>query len=152
VAADLQGQALAREVSLQVAVADSAPPVSGDATQLRQAIANLIDNAIKYSEAGGQIDVRVWGQDAAAMIQVKDSGVGIGPADLPHIFDTFYRVKDGNRASGVGLGLTLVQSIVEAHGGQVWVDSQKGAGSTFTLRLPAIATDPENATGQPAVP
>ncbi|MCI0398303.1 MAG: GAF domain-containing protein [Chloroflexi bacterium] len=140
--ADLQGQALTKDISLEVDVAENVGPVQGDATLLRQAISNLVDNAIKYSPAGKSVKIDVTSQDATVLVKVKDMGMGISPDDLPFIFDKFYRSKDSsNVEDGIGLGLTLVRSIAEAHDGQVWVESQEGLGSTFALRLPLARTN-----------
>lgn len=143
VAADLQGRALSRQITLTLKTPALLDFVMGDPTQLRQAVSNLVDNAIKYSAVGSKIKITVWSQDTRALVRVQDWGVGIAAADLPFIFDEFYRVKerDGEVVEGVGLGLALVRSVAEAHGGQVWVESKKGQGSTFTLQLPLAATE-----------
>jgi signal transduction histidine kinase len=86
------------------------------------------------------VEVRAWSENGDVLILVRDTGPGITAADLPLIFDKFYRAKDGNKAGGIGLGLTLAQSIAEVHGGRITVESQVGTGSSFTLRLPAAAS------------
>lgn len=137
VIADLQGQAWTKEIAIKVTAADQLQPVYGHPTQLRQAISNLVDNAIKYSPPQNPVHIHLAGQGTNVLLRVKDSGVGIDPVDVPHIFEKFYRVKNSTEASGIGLGLTLVRSIAEAHGGQVWCQSKKGVGSLFTIQLPA---------------
>ncbi|WP_376793091.1 ATP-binding protein [Thermoflexus sp.] len=117
---------------------------NGDPIWLRRAITNLIDNAIKYTPAGGIISLGLCEQDQEILIWVKDSGIGIAPADQARIFEKFYRVrrKETAHVKGSGLGLALVKSIVEWHGGRIWVESQLGQGSTFYLAIPraTIAT------------
>ena len=134
---DLQGQALTKDVALNLVVEETPRPVLGDPTQLRQAVSNLVDNAIKYSAAGQEVEVDVTMQDDNVLVRVCDDGKGIPAQDIPHIFEKFYRGKDKASKGGTGLGLTLVRSIAEAHGGWVWVESDQNMGSTFTLQLPA---------------
>jgi signal transduction histidine kinase/FixJ family two-component response regulator len=137
VIADLQGQALTKKILIKVMAADALPRVDGHPTQLRQAISNLLDNAIKYSQPEQAVHIHLAVESSNVLLRVKDSGVGIDPLDMPHIFEKFYRVKASNEASGIGLGLTLVRTIAEAHGGRVWAQSKKNVGSIFTLQLPA---------------
>jgi two-component system NtrC family sensor kinase len=141
-AADLQGHALSKGITLEINVDKANRPVRCDPTQMRRAVSNLVDNAIKYSPAGGRVQVNLIMDGQRVLVQVKDSGIGIAAEEIPHIFEKFYRAKDNNRAGGIGLGLTLVQSIAEAHNGHVWVESQPGVGSTFTLQLPAELVEP----------
>jgi two-component system, OmpR family, phosphate regulon sensor histidine kinase PhoR len=136
VMADLQGQALTRSILLKVTAAEPLPPVYGHPTQLRQAISNLVDNAIKYSRPEQSVHIHLSVVGNNVLLRVKDSGAGIDPVDMPRIFETFYRVKESNEVSGMGLGLTLVRSIAEAHGGRVWCQSKKNVGSIFTFQLP----------------
>jgi two-component system, OmpR family, phosphate regulon sensor histidine kinase PhoR len=137
VIADLQGQALTKRISIKVTAADSLPRVNGHPTQLRQAISNLLDNAIKYSRVEQPVHIHLAAEGANVLLRVKDSGVGIDPLDMPHIFEKFYRVRGSHEASGIGLGLTLVRTIAEAHGGRVWAQSKQNVGTIFTLLLPA---------------
>jgi signal transduction histidine kinase len=128
--------------------------VSGDAALLRQAITNLVDNAIKYTPSGGEVVVELSttdgggaaseGKDRRALIRVKDTGVGIAPEDQVRLFEKFYRIKrrDVPDVPGTGLGLSIVKSIVERHEGKVWVDSALNEGSTFTISLPLIERGP----------
>jgi heavy metal sensor kinase len=112
--------------------------VEGDRSRLKQVVVNLLDNAIKYTPPGGRIELSVGARHREALLEVRDSGIGI-PADaLPHVFQRFYRV-DGARSrepGGAGLGLSIVQSICRAHGASVEVLSEAGAGTTFRVRLP----------------
>lgn len=133
---ELQGQAITHEIDLALQVVQQPPPVVCDPTQLHQAISNLVDNAIKYSPRGGRVDVTLDMNADDLVILVRDSGRGIPAKDVPYIFDKFYRVKDKPPTTGVGLGLALVRSIAEAHGGAVRVESVENEGSTFILQLP----------------
>jgi signal transduction histidine kinase len=107
-----------------------------------QMVDNLVNNAIKYTPAGGTIDVMLNVEGDNAVIRVKDTGFGISAEHLPHIFDQFYRVRDDRTRSveGTGLGLHLVRKIAQAHGGRVTVESAVGVGSTFTILLPLYLT------------
>ena len=108
-----------------------------DRNRLRQVLANLVDNAIKYTAAGGRIEITAQREPDAAVVRVADTGVGIPAEELPRIWDRLYRGDKSRSTRGLGLGLSLVKAIVEAHGGQVSVESVPGSGSTFALRLPA---------------
>ena len=110
-----------------------------DRTQIERVITNLLANAIKYTPSGGWVRVEVSKNGTEVHLAVEDSGVGIPPDHLPHIFDRFYRVPDANPEKGLGLGLSFVAAIVRAHGGEIRVDSQLGKGSRFEVILPAGA-------------
>jgi len=99
---------------------------------------NLISNAVKYTPKEGLVSVDTQMNGHYAIVEVKDTGYGIPTDELPHIFDRFSRVKGHQHiAIGTGLGLAIVKSLVEAHDGEITVESQEGAGSTFTVKLPA---------------
>lgn len=113
--------------------------VLGDRDRLYRALANLVDNGIKYSKPeGGQVIISVREEGERLRVRVSDEGIGIPEDDLPHVFDTAYRAPDARtlRRAGSGLGLTIVRSIVEQHGGQVHVESRPGEGTTFSFDLP----------------
>jgi heavy metal sensor kinase len=138
VAMKLGGLAQAKGISLDVA-GDGAV-VRGDRPRLYQAVANLVDNAVKYTPAGGEVRVSIWRKDQQAGLTVRDSGPGIPAEALPRIFERFVRA-DAARSrggGGSGLGLAIVREIVEAHGGTVWVESDPGHGSAFSLELPVL--------------
>jgi signal transduction histidine kinase len=103
---------------------------------LRQALANLVDNAIKYTPRGGRVDVQASSDQQTTQIRVSDTGVGIAEQHLPRIFDRLYRGDQSRTTRGLGLGLSLVKAFVQAQGGSVSVDSTVGKGSTFTISLP----------------
>ncbi len=112
--------------------------VMGDAERLRQVVYNLLDNAIKYTPEGGSVDVRVEQRQGNAVLTVRDTGIGIPAEHLPHVFDRFYRVDKARSRTrgGTGLGLSIVRSIVQAHGGQVFLESNPGTGTTCTVTFP----------------
>jgi len=114
------------------------PPVEGDTERLGQVLANLVSNAIKFSEDGGTIMVRARVEGSELVVSVQDQGIGIATEALPHLFERFYQADDsGTRwQGGTGLGLYISRQIVEAHGGRIWVDSNVGEGSTFSFALP----------------
>ncbi|MBC7223793.1 MAG: HAMP domain-containing protein [Anaerolineae bacterium] len=111
--------------------------VLGDADRLRQALVNLVDNAIKYTPRGGEVWLSLYRDQEWVRLEVRDTGIGIAPEDLPHIFERFYRADRARSSSGgTGLGLSIADWIARAHGGQITVRSKVGEGSTFTLWLP----------------
>ncbi|HMB28522.1 MAG TPA: ATP-binding protein, partial [Blastocatellia bacterium] len=112
--------------------------IEGDRARLKQVIVNLVDNAIKYTPAGGLVGVNVGGSNGRALLEVNDNGVGIPPEALPHIFERFYRADKARsrQMGGAGLGLSIVKAIVTAHGGRVRVESVEGKGSRFLVELP----------------
>jgi len=110
--------------------------IEGDGDRLRQVLANLVDNAIKYSDGPGEITVTGRGEPGWGVIAVTDHGIGIASDDLPRIWDRLYRADRSRSKRGLGLGLNYVRAVVEAHGGTVAVDSALDQGSTFTVRLP----------------
>jgi two-component system phosphate regulon sensor histidine kinase PhoR len=132
--------AVARAKGLAVElVAPERPRVRGNPRLLEQALANLVDNAVKYTDHGGTISVRVSLEPPYAVVSVTDTGIGIPARDLKRIFERFYRVDKARRRDlgGTGLGLSVVKHIALAHGGSVEAKSVVGRGSTFTLSLPA---------------
>jgi signal transduction histidine kinase len=110
--------------------------ISGAPDRLRQAFANLVDNAIKYTAQDGSVSVLARTEDGSAVVTVTDTGTGIAPQDLPRIWDRLYRADPSRSERGLGLGLSLVKAYVQAHGGTVQAASQPGHGSVFTVRLP----------------
>ncbi len=114
--------------------------VYGNPHRLRQVIDNLLSNAIKYTHRGGWISVSVEQEDGYIVTQVADNGIGIPPAEQPYIFDKFYRVESKETLSvvGTGLGLAIVKTIIDKHGGRIWVESRPGVGSVFSFVLPAL--------------
>ncbi len=136
VLADLQGHAMQKEIRLRLSLSSEVIVVLGDVQQLRQAISNLVDNAIKYSPPESDVLIQLTTSDGMVLVRVQDRGTGIPATELPFIFDRFFRSQAHRQVDGTGLGLALVRSIVEVHGGQIWVDSEPGQGSIFTVQLP----------------
>jgi heavy metal sensor kinase len=120
--------------------ADADVMVEANEVRLKQVVVNLLDNAIKYTPEGGKISVLVRSEGADAILEVIDNGIGIAADALPHIFKRFYRSEQvqARRARGTGLGLSMVQTILDAHGGTVLVESSENEGSTFRVRLPRL--------------
>jgi len=116
--------------------------VTADRDRLRQAIANLVDNAIKYTPRGGQVSVTAWQGPGGVSLAVRDTGAGIPEHEIPRIWDRLYRGDQSRTTRGLGLGLSLVRASVEAQGGTVTVDSHPGRGSTFTITLPNLLPPP----------
>lgn len=114
------------------------PPVSGDVHRLVQVVDNLLTNAFKFTPSGGEVHVRVRSEDGRAVLSVADSGVGLHDGEEEHIFERLYRTPTAvaAHAQGAGLGLSIVRKIVEAHGGDVSVDSTLGVGTTFRVAIP----------------
>lgn len=103
---------------------------------MRQVVRNLLDNALKFTPADGKISVSATVNHDVVEVRVSDSGVGIPAESLPHIFERFYKVERSRREEGSGLGLAIVKNIVEAHGGEVSVESKEGEGSAFSFTVP----------------
>jgi len=135
----LEPVAQARGIALTCECAPGAV-VRGDGEWLRRLLINLLDNALKFTHEGGRVSVRVAPAGDRVTIAVRDTGVGIASADRPHVFERFFRADPSRSSSteGTGLGLSLVQWIVERHGGSVGLESEVGSGTTFTVTLPGI--------------
>jgi signal transduction histidine kinase len=112
-----------------------------DPNRMRQVVSNLLSNALKFTPSGGSVGLRLRSVGARAVITITDTGPGIAPDDLPHVFERFFR-GHAVRASGSGIGLTVVRELVEAHGGSVQVSSEPGAGAAFTVCLPGTSPRP----------
>ncbi|MDE3206493.1 MAG: GHKL domain-containing protein [Acidobacteriota bacterium] len=145
----LQAVASGLDVDVEVLPIPAGSAVPGDRRDLVSAVANLVDNAIKYSEAGGTVTVAVEMEGRHVAVKVSDRGVGIPSRDLERIFERFYRVdRARSRATGgTGLGLSIVRHVAANHGGRVSVTSVEGEGSTFVLELPAVRL-PEGSDGE----
>ena len=131
----------AKGLSLELEVEDDLPMVNGDPIRLRQMIGNLLENAVKYTPSGGQVCLEANSEDSQIILRVLDDGPGIPPSDQPYLFDKFFRASNiPADVPGTGLGLSIVKSIVDHHNGRIWVDSQMGEGTVFTVVLPALQT------------
>ncbi len=146
VVAAYRAQAVNKQIALEVDIADGMVPIEADATLLRQAVSNLLDNALKFTQPGGRVRVRASQEGGRQRVSVEDTGIGIATADQARLFEKFHRSAGEGpaRERGSGLGLAIVKSIVDQHRGTVSVESRLGSGSRFTLELPL-----RQASGQP---
>jgi len=130
-------RAEAKHLALE-ATTQEIPPMAGDRDRLAQVLDNLVSNAVKFTPDGGSVSVRLAALDGEAVIEVKDTGVGIPAAEQSRLYERFYRASTATERAipGVGLGLTIAKAIVEAHGGDLGFDSVQGRGTTFRVRLP----------------
>jgi signal transduction histidine kinase len=131
------GRAEDKHVKLEIAIEPDLPPVGIDPQRFARALGNLVDNAITYTPVGGRVTLSAGpGGDGRVIISVADTGIGIPPEYLPHVFDRFFRVP-GQTDAGTGLGLAIVKEVVTAHHGEVSCDSRPGDGTVFRITLPA---------------
>jgi signal transduction histidine kinase len=122
-------------------VVDDAPHVSGEAVRLAQLLDNLVSNAIKFTPAGGQVEVRLFARGGNTCVQVSDTGIGIPEEEREKLFERFFRSQSAleRQIQGTGLGLYISKAIVEAHGGRIGLGGDEGKGTTFVVELPGIA-------------
>ncbi|MDD5597644.1 MAG: ATP-binding protein, partial [Victivallaceae bacterium] len=127
-----------KNIRIKTFLKDKDCQIEGDCQLLEQALINLTDNAIKYSEPGSRVEISAALEDEFVIIKVKDNGPGIAREHLPRLFERFYRVDKARsrKLGGTGLGLAIVKHIAQLHGGSISVESELGQGSTFTLRIP----------------
>ncbi|MFB3737507.1 MAG: sensor histidine kinase [Candidatus Velamenicoccus archaeovorus] len=138
-----------RGVAIQDLVPDDLPPIFVDRERVHQVLFNLLDNAVRFTPAGGRVVVSARRSDGACEVAVADTGPGIAPEHLPRLFERFYRVDPSrsHKDGGTGIGLAIARSVVEAHGGRIRAESEIGKGSTFTFELPvATATETRRAS------
>ena len=128
--------AQANDVSLQVELPTDLPSVIGDEVKFQQVVSNLVENAIKFTPAGGKVTVTAEAGEKSVAMSVTDTGIGIAYEHVPHVFERFYKIDRSRKDEGSGLGLAIAKHIVQAHGGEMWVKSREGEGSTFTFSLP----------------
>ena len=131
-------------MTLTVGIPESTAFVEMDRVRFRQLIMNLLNNAVKYTYAGGEVKVECSLDDRSLEIMIIDTGIGIAPGDLPRIFDRFWRVdpvrSSTGRRPGAGLGLSIARWVAESHGGTLTARSRPGKGSAFTIRVPISAS------------
>ena len=133
----MRSQSERTRVGLSLDVAPGIGSASIDPSRIERAVLNLVQNALKFTPAGGTVTIAARREDGDLVIEVKDTGIGIESRDVPRVFERFYKVDQSRASVGSGLGLALVKHAVEAHGGKVAVQSQPGLGSTFTMLIPA---------------
>ena len=134
----LQENADRRHVTFHIEIDPELGTIQAEENRLSQVVLNLLSNAIKYNRVNGDIWITAKGMPDSVEVAVRDTGMGISPQDQQHIFDRFFRAgqAEKEKIDGTGLGLSIVKSLVEKHGGQVWVESEMGIGSTFAFMLP----------------
>ncbi len=143
-------QAEKKGVCFHSMVEENLPTVFGNAVRLRQMLDNIIGNAVKYTPIGGCVTVTAEGRGQQVIIRISDTGPGIPPSEQPYIFNKFFRGSNvASETSGTGLGLAIVKSIIESHHGRVWVESEVGKGTTFTVVLPGLEEDTVAEFGKP---
>jgi signal transduction histidine kinase len=134
-------QAREKSVALRVAIRDVVPDVFVDAERIVQVLTNLVGNAMKFTDAGGSITLEAAQQESEVAITVSDTGAGIPPEHLPHVFERYWQARRTARKRGSGLGLAIARGIVEAHGGRIEAWSTLGQGSTFRFTVPLVTSD-----------
>lgn len=136
-------QAKQREVRLESELPQGEITLEADRSRLRQVLVNLVANAVKFTPAGGEVRVKAWPENGHVRFCISDTGIGIPAKDLPHIFDRFFRVTRGRSRlqGGSGLGLTIVKQAIDAHRGEINVESTEGQGTTIYITLPASQTE-----------
>lgn len=144
VGAELASQFARKGIRFTVTLAPDVPPVMGDPARIQQVLGEVLDNAGKFTPSGGAIEVRVSHTPGAVEVEVTDTGVGIAPDVLPHVFERFYQGDSTSTRAygGTGIGLTLAKHLVEAMGGEIAIESTLGEGASVTIRLPLAATLP----------
>jgi signal transduction histidine kinase len=132
-----QALASSSSIDLRVEVTADPPRILGDRDRLLQVFENLIGNALKFTEAGGQVTVGAAQRDSGTLFWVADTGRGMTGDEIGHAFDRFWQASARSGRLGAGLGLPITKGIVEAHGGRIWIESKPGQGSTFYFSIPA---------------
>jgi signal transduction histidine kinase len=137
-ASAFRAQAAAKDITLRLDAAGDLPPVDVDPERIAQVLGNLLSNGLRHTPPGGQIVLSAAAPDGSVLLRVHDTGPGIDPADLPYIFNRFYRADKSRAEAGEsGLGLSIARSLVEAHGGSISAESAPSQGATFSIWLPA---------------
>jgi signal transduction histidine kinase len=127
-----------KQLDFEVEISDSLPQVNVDAKRLQWVMVNLVRNAWQYTSEGDSVTVHLYEQNGDVVLDVTDTGIGISQEDQEELFTRFYRVERATTIRGIGLGLYVAKAIVEGHGGEIRVSSEPGAGSTFSVILPAL--------------
>jgi two-component system phosphate regulon sensor histidine kinase PhoR len=136
VIARFKPQSERKTVSLSAELFADLPLIRADKDRIYQAITNLVHNAIKFTSSGGCVVISTGVSENSILVKVSDTGVGISSKDLPRIFERFYKADKARSGEGAGLGLAIAKHVIQAHGGDIWVESEEGKGSTFFFSLP----------------
>jgi two-component system phosphate regulon sensor histidine kinase PhoR len=134
-------------LTVEISVAPETPTVIADRARVDQVLLNLVHNAAKFTPSGGRITLHAFAVDGTVEFQVRDTGIGVSPNELPRLFERFYKTDRARRSTGTGLGLAIAKHIVQAHGGRIWAEPNQGGGTVFTFRLPVDGPD----VAEPAV-
>jgi two-component system sensor histidine kinase KdpD len=137
--------AMTREHRVVVDMSDELPPVYIDPVEIDQVVANLVENAVKYTPPGGRISVAAQVEDGELRVTVTDSGPGVASEALPRVFEPFYRAPMTDSVRGSGLGLAVARGLVTAHGGRIWVENGSGRGARFSFAIPSEPLEVEPA-------
>jgi two-component system phosphate regulon sensor histidine kinase PhoR len=134
----LRPQAERFVLQLAVDLPSDLPPVLADEERIQQVVTNLVHNAIKFTQSGGEVTISAAASGDEVVISVRDTGVGVPAHDLPRIFERFYKADHARSGGGTGLGLAIAKHIIQGHGGRIWAESVEGQGSTFCFSLLAV--------------
>ena len=145
VVGELNPFAEGQKVTVDIDDTPELPMVRADGGQIRQVVTNLLHNAIKFTPEGGRVLISTVARSNSVEVSISDTGAGISPDDIPHVFERFYKVDKARSGGGTGMGLAIAKHIVKAHGGSIWVESEEGKGSVFYFRLPLVAGKRGNA-------
>jgi two-component system phosphate regulon sensor histidine kinase PhoR len=132
----MEAQAQQSDISIELDVATDLPLPYVDASRIEQVLLNLLQNALNFTPSGGSVTLTAAPEDDHIVVRVQDTGIGIAPDDLPHIFERFYKADRARSSGGTGLGLAIAKHLVERHGGRIWAESQPGQGTTVSFMLP----------------
>jgi signal transduction histidine kinase len=147
---DIHGLPEEKQLEVIEEISSDLPPVYGSFNRLQQVFGNLLSNAVKFTPKGGVINLKLCEKGGKILGTVRDTGIGIPDEDINYVFKDFYRASNVEKGTGTGLGLSIVRMIVEAHGGDVWVESpciETGKGSEFFIALPIALSTPVEAKG-----
>lgn len=132
----LQPLAERKQITVTSEPALGLPPIVADKGMVGEVVTNILQNAIKFTPAGGRVRVFTRLEGDNTVVSISDTGIGIGPDDMPHIFERFYKADKARHSEGSGLGLSIARHIIQVHGGRIWVESELGKGATFSFTLP----------------
>jgi two-component system phosphate regulon sensor histidine kinase PhoR len=139
VVAQMNPLAEKQQVTISTDLDKDIPMVGADKERIRQTIINLVHNAVKFNHPGGRVAVSTRADGESVTVNVSDTGIGISKEDLPYVFERFYKADKARTKGGSGLGLAIAKHTIQAHGGNIWAQSEEGKGSTFSFSLPLKA-------------